>query len=224
MQGYLRGAPLTNTVAGTNEPLFSLADWTRNFILQPPFSWRWNRAQITFSTVVGQNDYTEAANNFGWLEKAFWTAPNGQVQEMTNALNMAPDPNENQPKYIGAVIDDDNGGITFRIQPAPDQVYSINVIYQKSSPNFQSVDDLWTPIPDYLSYIVNDGIKSKMFEYWQDSRQMPSYSLFLRELLAVSEGLDDSQKNLFLWDQLRNQSEAAAKQSKSQGGSAGRIV
>jgi hypothetical protein len=108
----------------------------------------------------------------------------------------------NQPTRIAAVLDDSAGNITFRVFPAADKVYAIVVESQNSAQLFTSAASTWAPIPDYLSYLVNQGFQAKAFEYANDPRFGPAIQLFYTQLAEVAEGLDTSQKNLWLGDKL----------------------
>src|SRR2546421_13041800 len=98
-QVYIRNAPLTFTTPTGIDLALLAGDWVRQFILSPPFAWRWNRSVTTFATVAGTQDYVKALSNFGWLEKASITNA-GVVQELEIKLNLAEDAVQNQPVFI----------------------------------------------------------------------------------------------------------------------------
>jgi hypothetical protein len=201
---FVRYAPLT---LSTNDPALSNADWVRQFILSPPFAWRWNRAVTTFTTAIGSPDYVKAITNLGWIEKAVIYEPNdgNETHELEVSNNLAVETQENQPTKISAQLDDDAGNITFRLVPAPDKVYTVEVTYQKSSPLFTAPTETWAPLPDYLSYMYNQGFLAKALEYINDSRFAGSMQLFLQQLVAANNGLSDAQKNIFMADQTNTQ-------------------
>ncbi len=208
-QQFVRLAPLTFTENAANDPALSNADWVMQFMLAPPFAWRWNRSSAspqipTFVTEVGVTDYQVSLPKFGWMEKAVCYDPsNGySAQELQIGLIFAIETAPNQPTRISAQLDDDSGNITFRVFPAPDRVYNIVVDYQNAAQLFTSVTQLWTPIPDYLSYVYNQGFQAKAYEYLNDPRFQVTMELFLQNLAANAEGLDDSQKNIWLQDKL----------------------
>lgn len=201
---FIRYAPLTMSL---DDPALSNADWVRQFILSAPFAWRWNRTVINFQTVVGQSDYVVSTNNFGWLEKAVIYNPDDG--NLTNELeienNLAVETKPNLPVRISAQSDNDAGQITFRIVPAPDAVYNVELTAQKAAPTFTSLSDTWAPIPDYFSYIINTGFLAKNYEYMNDPRYLTTMQLFLQQVVAANEGLSDVQKNIFLSDRLDTQ-------------------
>lgn len=204
---FVRYAPLN---LSSNDPALSNADWVRQFMLSPPFAWRWNRGVTTFTTALGITDYSVAVSNLGWIEKAvFYDPENGnQTFELGIENNLSVETNENQPTKISAQMDDGAGNITFRIVPAPDKVYNVEVIFQKSAPLFTGLSDTWAPLPDYMSYIYNEGFLAKTLEYINDPRFTGSMQLFLQQLVSANNGLSDAQRNIFMSDQMNTQRQA----------------
>jgi len=52
--------------------------------------------------------------------------------------------------------------------------------------------------------VYSQGFLSKVYEYFDDPRAIPTFQLFLRSLLSASEGLDESQKRVFAQDFLNS--------------------
>ena len=220
--GYINGATGVSTTNGTgsnlkvntftsSDPAFSNADWVMQTILAPPFAWRWNRVGAspsvpTFSTIIGNTDYEVNAPSFGWLEKAVAYDPSSGYYafELQNELVMGAETLPNQPNRISVQYDDGSGNVTFRILPAPDKIYNVVVDYQKSAPQFSALTQTWSPIPDYLSYLYNEGFLAKGAEYCADPRSQEAMQLFLTDLAAASEGLNQTQKNLWLTSKLNS--------------------
>jgi hypothetical protein len=227
-QRYVRNAPLTFVNDG--DPAFSAADSVRQFILSPPFAWRWNRSTVSplITCAPGKQDYTVSAGNFGWIERAVLNFPivvqSGAPQsiELEVKMDLGIESTPNQPTQIAAINDDNNGNITFRLSPPPEQAYTINIIYQRSALTFGSTQDFWTPIPDYLSYLYNLGMRAAAYEYLGDERYGFSYQMFLRQVLAANDGLTETQKNIFLEHTIITQVEQQNAQGMAQGGRAGR--
>lgn len=283
---YIYNSPLLYTNDG--ELAFRAGDFVRQFILSPPFAWRWNRGFAEpIQTVIGQTDYTISVSDFGWLEKAYITFPStglfttdiqiasrssnvvtlqlgtnpqilgfstGQIvtvadvtdssfegyqkfyvtelgsntiqyaqvgpdatsmggklsylipstsntlqtKELEVKPNLAVESVLGLPAFICPIGDDNNGTITFRLMPAPDQVYTLGINYQRSAPTFSKLSDTWSPIPDYLSYLYTSGFISMAYEYKGDERFAYSRQQFFRQVLAASDGVEDSIKNIFL--------------------------
>src|SRR6185369_14464022 len=80
---FVHRAP--QTFAGDLDPAISSADWVRQFLLSPPFAWRWNRRQTGFLALAGVQDYTLTnweANKEVQLDWIFLD-PNGNEQQVT---------------------------------------------------------------------------------------------------------------------------------------------
>ncbi len=58
------------TIGVNQEPALTSANLTLQTIVGPPFIWPWNRNNTFFLTTVGQQDYSVALSNFGFLESA----------------------------------------------------------------------------------------------------------------------------------------------------------
>ena len=223
-QILIRNAPLTfPALAAPNDLVLLAGDWVRQFILSPPFAWRWNRSVTSFATNAGQQDYTLNVTTFGWLEKAVLQDTNS-VAELVNRLNLGEDVVQSQPQFISARLDNNNGQITFRLLPVPDKSYTVNLTYQNSAPTFGALTDTWAPIPDYLSYLYQSGFNARAYEYFLDERFGSSMQLFVRQLVGASEGLDETQKNIFLGMRTDTSREEQASQMSGQFGNQGRFV
>jgi hypothetical protein len=206
-QNFLKGSPLTNIQGNPIEPAMSIGDSVRQFILSAPFAWRWNRAVVNFNTVAGTQSYKQSLPSFGWLELATSNdnkGTNNSIVTLQNKLNLEEDGAQDRPRYISARVDDDQGNITFRLIPTPDAVYNIAITYQNASPLFVNLSDTWAPIPDYMSNVYNYLYRAFAYEYFDDPRFSFTFQMGLRQLLAASEGLDQTQKNTYMSEFLTN--------------------
>jgi len=213
-QQFVRNAPLTFTGPTDNDPAFSNADWVRQFILSPPFAWRWNRTETPITCTIGVTDYQVSLPSFGWIEKAIVTfGVNGeQTTELEIVTNLTVESNPNLPTRISAQLDDDSGNITFRISPAPDEPYVITVTSQNAAETFTAASQFWSPIPDYMVYLVNTGFQAKTYEYLSDPRFQITMQMFLQQVLSANNGLSDTQINIFLRDRVDTTREQLAVQ------------
>jgi hypothetical protein len=177
-------------------------------------------------------------NDFGFIEKASFTQalqtppqPTKEIPDKT--LVMLAGGNETgYPGSIAPVFDNDAGIITFRLSPAPlAKLYgeTITVIYQMAPPlitNLQGSGGTWAPIPDRYSRVYQTGLQYYMLMYSREQEDRQLLPLvrqdFLAGLLAISEGLDDTQKNSFREQWLLLASQSAASTLKTQQGSQAR--
>jgi len=208
-QAFNQLRPLTGVGANSsypNEPALSIGDWVRQAILSPPFAWRWNRSTASTSINSTAQDYSIALPTFGWLETAtINNTSTGFNKELEIRGTLTLDSTQNEPVYIAVQNDDGNGNITFRVFPNPDTTYTLNLVYQNAPPVFSQVTDTWAPIPDYMNSIYNQGFLAKAYEQRGDEKFAFAIDLFFRQLIAVSEGLTEDEKNIFLERQIITQ-------------------
>lgn len=185
-------------IGNSLEPAITSANIIIQTILSAPFCWNWNRASTTFNTVIGQQDYAISVPTFGFIEKADYTR-SGATSEIVNTIGILGSGSEQgTPNNITAQIDNNAGTITFRLLPVPDQVYNVNVIFQKRIPSLiSSMSNTWTPIPDHFSLIYQYGFLSLMMAYLDDPRWTLMTQKFVASLLAVAEGLSEEQRDAF---------------------------
>lgn len=210
---FINRAPLIFPGSNNIDPAASFGDWVRGFILSPPFAWRWNRGGATVTCVAGTQDYSINAPNFGWLEHASITDPTDTQNDPSPlpnyTLNIVLDAFESsvvqQPTQVCAQGEDNNGNISIRLFPVPDKPYILNLTWQNAAPVFKTINDSWAPIPDYLYYLVQTGYLAKAYEYMGDERFAATIQLFARQLAALNGGLNDSQVDVVLLDQITSQ-------------------
>ena len=201
----MRNAPFVAIGGIALEPALSVGDWVKQAMLAPPFAWRWNRKSISFSTVAGTQDYTQAVSDFGWIEKGVVNDGSGtaiSVNELTVRMKLGADSTQNLPQWIAPQTDDGAGNIVFRLLPVPDKVYTVTVVYQKAPVLFSALSDTWAPIPDYLSFLYNGAFMAKVYEYAADERFPLTMNLFLKQLIGANAGLTDQQISLFIQEKL----------------------
>ncbi len=193
-----------------NEPFLTGANKTMQMILAPPFKWSWNRRENSSITcIIGQTDYVVSGlTDWGWLEKAYIFVPGAvpptePVYEIEVAQVLARDTNPNRPQKIAPILDDNAGNITFRIQPAPDQAYPVTLVYQKAVVLATSLAGNWAPIPDRYSFLYEQAMLGLMQGMYSSQLYVANMEMFFRQLVGAAEGLTDTEKAIFLEDQLR---------------------
>lgn len=221
---FIRLAPLT--FSGTNDPAMMMADWVRGFIMSPPFSWRWNRGVIPDTVLTpGTQDYTLNLPAFGFLEQAAitdLTVP--ATYQLEISLDQQVESVLTQPTKVTANIDDGNGNIGFRFIGNPDLPYVFSGSYQLAAPTFTSLNDTWSPLPDYMAHIFQTGLLAKAYEYVGDERFAATIQMFVRQLAAFSGGLTDTEINIFLSDKVNTQLTSQGALGASEAGLRGRTL
>lgn len=170
--------PVWNTTAG-GTTADGTAVWTMSFV----------------------TDYVQLLTDFGFIEKAQVTTAAGVVTEIpTIKLELTQDAGSGRPNAVGAYIDDNAGNITFRFMPGlQDQLYTINIIYQKKAVLLTAVTGAtgtW-PIPDEYSFVTNWGLLCYLYFFTGNSKLGVAHQQFVNGLLAISEGLDQQEKEIF---------------------------
>lgn len=139
-QTYIQYVPLTAGLGG--EPAVSIASMIRNSILNPPLTWNYNRAEQTFSTTVGTQDYTEAFSDLAFVEKVSITDDQGNIWELKDIYNnsaLSPSAEQARPSAMSVertTIVSSALNYVLRFMPIPDKIYTVTVVYQKLSPQF----------------------------------------------------------------------------------------
>jgi len=221
-QFYLGRRPLAIGGANGLEPALTAANIVQQTILAPPFKWAWNRNSATFTQPA--TDTPQALPFFGFIEKAFVTNSAGVVTEIPNIkLELTQDQGTGQPNAIGVYLDDNNGNITFRFMPGlPDDAGNqITVIYQQRAPLFSALGNNWT-IPDCYAHVYNFGFTALMELFADDNRFGTFNSKFIGSLLAISEGLSEQDKAVFMEQWSNVMLTSARSGSKLQQGYSGR--
>lgn len=153
-------------------------------------------------TCIGPLNNSEVSSTYSlaWIETSsvqdpYTTTP--QWFELTSQISLGLDSKSGRPSFISAQGDDGLGNITFRLMSVPDRAYPIVLTLQQKPPLFVSVQQTWSPIPDEYSHIYNWGFLSLMWLFADDPRWQVANSKFVGSLLGSSEGLTETQINIF---------------------------
>lgn len=170
-------------------------------------------------------DYTIAAPAFSHIEHASVldtskTPANWTELKVQNDLAL--DSRNARPMFVGPHVEDGAGNVTFRVMPSPNAVYPVSVHVQLAAPKITSINQTWSPMPDFMQYIYSWGFLALIWAFADDARFPVANSKFTAGLLARAEGLDEEQRAIFLsnWEGLTMQ----GKQAKSQQGMTARGV
>lgn len=164
-------------------------------------------------------DYVQLLTDFGFIEKAQVTTAAGVITEIpTIKLELTQDAGSGRPNAVGAYIDDNAGNITFRFMPGlQDQLYTINIIYQKKAVLLSAVtgaNGTW-PIPDEYSLVTNWGFLTYYYFFGGDQKLTLAHQQFINGLLAINDGLSDQEKEIFReqWNGIMRSGSSAAVKS-----------
>ena len=178
-----------------------------------------NLAQITS---VSPNSFSVATtlSAGSQIQSPTAVAINGSRTEISQMMNVLGDGNEQgTPANISPQIDNNEGTITFRTLPLPDQIYQIVIIFQNRIPALISgLSNTWAPIPDHYSHIYQWGFTAMMLAYSGNPMWQQFNSKFVTSLLGVAEGLSQEQKNIFQATWLASLTEISSTAQKAQMG------
>jgi len=117
---------------------------------------------------------------------------------------LAKESKQNRPQKIAPILDDNQGNITFRILPAPDQPYAITLEYQKGAPVATTLGSTtWAPIPDRYAFLYEAGLLAHLQGIYSAQLYGMGLEIFFRQLVGASDGLTETEKAIFLEDSLR---------------------
>lgn len=103
-----------------------------------------------------------------------------------------------RPQFISTQLSNESGvSFTLRLLAIPNGPYQVNLIYQQSPTLFTQLYDTWG-IPDQLQYIYSYLFAFLMFDYFDDPRAARFRQLGIAALLSRADGLEASDRALFL--------------------------
>ena len=162
-------------------------------------------------------DYTIAAPTFSHIEHATILdtskTPTNWV-ELKVQNNLALDSRNARPIFVGPEVEDGNGNVTFRVMPSPNAVYPVSIHVQLAAPLITSINQTWSPMPDFMKYIYSWGFLALIWAFADDARFQIANSKFTAGLLARAEGLTEEERNIFLnnWNESTGQGPAKGQQ------------
>jgi hypothetical protein len=100
-------------------------------------TWFFNRAEVTFPTVVGTQDYTQQLDDLAFVEKVSLTDDAGNIYEIKDVYNnsaLSPSSTQGRPNAISIERSFVSAGLlnfSLRFLAVPDRVYTVTLVYQK---------------------------------------------------------------------------------------------
>jgi hypothetical protein len=134
--------------------------------------------------------------------------------ELTVKNNLSLDSVTGRSTFISPESEDANGNLTFRVMPSPDEAYPISIHAMLTPPQITSINQTWSPLPDYLQNVYTLGFLSYMMAFNDDPRAPMYNSQFKAAILARQDGLTQEERDVFLnnWDMLTSRQQMAAQQ------------
>jgi hypothetical protein len=200
---FLNGAVLTVLTASPTQitAYFNHADYV-------------SAADTGTATKSTTQDYTVNIPNFSHIEHAsvYDIFTNSQTTgtvgkkwwELEVKNNLSLDSTLGRPQFINPQFEDVNSNVTFRMMPAPSQNYPVALHVQLAPPLFTSLNQTWSPLPDFMQHIYSWGFLSLMWAFADDPRVGFANQKFTSSLLARADGLSQEERDTFLnnWNML----------------------
>jgi hypothetical protein len=76
--------------------------------------------------------------------------------------------------------------------------YPVAVHVQLAAPLITSVNQTWSPMPDFMRYIYSWGFLALIWAFADDARFQIANTKFTAGVLARAEGLSEEERNIFL--------------------------
>lgn len=178
-----------------------LAASPTQFTANVPFANYGPAADTGTMTNTTTQDYTVAAPEFSHIEHASVYDPSSTPPtwfELTVKNNLSLDSSTARPEFLSPEVEDGNGNMTFRVQPAPDKSYPISIHVQLAAPEITSINQTWAPLPDFMQYIYDWGFLALIWHFADDPRAAVANQKFLAGILGRAEGLTEQERNIFL--------------------------
>jgi hypothetical protein len=208
------------TVGTNSEPALTAANVTQQVMTSPPFRFPWNRNTFNLTLTGGMQDYTQSVTDFGYLELATGQYPSAGKTfpiAVKNTTPLGETVDQQQPAMVSVMQNTVGTSIKLRFLGVPDKAYTVTCWYQKFVPLMTDPTSFWTP-PDYCSYIYNRGLLAHLYEAKGDMRAQQEKVAFAAALISASEGLTDTEINVFLAQYLANPRTLESLQYKTQQG------
>jgi hypothetical protein len=168
-------------------------------------------------TNVTTQDYTIAAPAFSHIEHAsvldITKTPNNWI-ELKIQNDLALDSRNTRPTFVGPHVEDGQGNVTFRVMPSPSAEYPVSIHVQLAAPQITSINQTWSPMPDFMQYIYSWGFLALIWAFADDARFPIANSKFTAGLLARADGLTEEERNIFMnnWNVMTSQASGKMQQ------------
>jgi hypothetical protein len=230
---------LTPTVYTGNEPAMTTANTIVSLILNPPFTWPWNRATTTATLTQGTQDYSVQIANFGFLEKVGLTYTLGgtsyqnEIEAVYNNKPLGLTNQQSRPEFVAVQYQGEVGsppgeGVTFRFLNSPDQAYTATFIYQQAPVFFTATSQDWLTecgIPYSFIDVFNSLFLSEMYRFSDDAGSAAIYrQRGMAALLSKASALTEMQRNEILAYSISNDLQTLAANLRTQQASQARGI
>lgn len=229
-QTFIQYSPIS--VGTGNQPAIGLANELQNTVMNPPFTWPWNRKEDTsITTTKGTADYTASITDFGFLEKVTLTDGSGNTYEIKDVYNnlarvTGSTSQEARPQAACVVKVTYGTSVTIRFIGVPDQAYTVVLTYQKLvAPLTALTGGSGTlVVPDQFVDVFNNLFLGEAMALVDDARANVYRQRGVAALLSKAEGLTQLQINAFLEQYWQRDAQMHYRMTQAQQGAQARAV
>lgn len=206
---FTKLSPIIGVGGYQQEPALTIANNVLQEMITAPFNWPFNSVDsVGFLTsytqtndplVLNKQDYLITNAEVQWIESATYTdSLSTQQPPPTDILkvvqNIQKTNNIGPPEQLCKRAETDQG-LIIRLYPTPPKTYRwlIEFTYQKKAPIKQSLDDNWSPFPDELAFVYNQGFLAMAYKQADDPRYIVEYQRF-QQLLRQALGVEDMEE------------------------------
>ena len=191
---FTKLVPIVGIGGFSNEPALTICNSVIQEILSPPHKWKFNRAELTsFITIDGTQDYAQAATtDMSWLESCVLedeantsTSPDLKPTHEIEAVQDLPKESfKDNPEKVCLLSEDEGASTTtLRFWKVPSTtVWRAYVVYQKKAVIKTALTADWSPIPDDLAWVYQQGFLAMAYKMADDTRAETEYRKFLRDI------------------------------------------
>jgi hypothetical protein len=188
---FTKLVPIVGIGGFSNEPALTICNSVIQEILSPPHKWKFNRAELTsFITIDGTQDYPETVTDMSWLESCVIedeantsTSPQLKPTREIEAVQDLPKESiRDNPEKV-CILKEATTTTTLRFWKVPATVvWRAYVIYQKKPVIKTALTANWSPIPDDLAWVYQQGFLAMAYKMADDTRAETEYRKFLRDI------------------------------------------
>ena len=170
---YLNGV-VDSVYNSTFSQTSSTSSWTNGYvILATPTT-----TSFTFAAISGQTITSGAPGitNFNWLESGTMTEVNSAtspqiIHSVLAVRTLQPSSTVAAPTRVSVVSDDGAGTLKIRFNYASGSTpFAVNLVYQGKPIQATDLTGTWAPIPDSLSYVVDQLFLARAYRFINSGR------------------------------------------------------
>lgn len=186
------------------EPALTIGNNVLQEMITAPFNWPFNSVDAppflttycTDNSCQNVQDYLQSITDIQWIESATYTENLSTAQpkpiDIVRVVQNIQKTNLLGPPSKLCKRQETDQGIIIRLWPVPTKItqWQIDFTYQKKAPVKQGIQDTWSPFPDELAFVYNQGFLAMAYKQADDPRWLQEYLKFqalMRQALSIED-------------------------------------